>query len=450
MSDAARTGHLLRVLGLAFGLAVVVGGVVGQGILRTPGIVANAVSDPFWIMALWTAGGLLLLIDACAMVELGSSMPKAGGPYVYARRAFGTAVGNVVGWADWLTTALVLSFISVVFGEYCHRLGIAADWPIGILSFALILACVALNWTGTKVSGAAQTMLSAAKGIGLIALVIALLLFRGDPEPAAASAASSISPVLATSAMLVALSAILNTYGGWNGSVYFGEEMVDASRNIARSTFGGILLVMALYLSVNAALLYVLSPAEMAGSELPVADAAGRVFGSGGATLVTIASLVSLAAIANLNVMFNSRIGYAMARDAVLPQIFARTSRGGTPQAAILIGSGVAAAAALTGTYLELVAVVVPLTVVILICVNLASIILRRRDPGLPRPFRMPLFPLPAVAGLLLNTVLLTAMIVDDPTHSLLGIGAAVVLGVAYAIFGNGHAAVPAVEAAAE
>src|SRR5215218_2900723 len=93
-----RAGHLLRILGLAFGLAVVVGGVVGQGILRTPGIVAGAIPDPTWILALWAAGGIIILIDACSLVELGASIPKEGGPYALARRAYGRVPGTVMGW----------------------------------------------------------------------------------------------------------------------------------------------------------------------------------------------------------------------------------------------------------------------------------------------------------------------------------------------------------------
>jgi APA family basic amino acid/polyamine antiporter len=125
-----RVGHLLRILGLAFGLAVVIGGVVGQGILRTPGIVAGAVPDPTWILALWAVGGIVILIDACSLVELGASIPKEGGPYALARRAYGRVAGTVMGWADWINTVLVLSFVSVDFGEYCHRLGIGRDWQI--------------------------------------------------------------------------------------------------------------------------------------------------------------------------------------------------------------------------------------------------------------------------------------------------------------------------------
>ncbi len=431
-------GHLLRVLGLAFGLAVVVGGVVGQGILRTPGIVAGAVPEPTWILVLWAVGGLIILIDACSLVELGASIPRSGGPYALARRAYGRVGGVVVGWADWLNGILVLSFLSVVFGEYCQRLGVGANLPVGILSLLLIVGCSALNWTGTRVSGSSQTLLSAFKGVALIAFVIALFAFGGVAAPVAVSSPTQLtSPTLAAGALLLAMSAILNTYGGWTGGVYFGEEIVAPERNLARATFGGVVLVTVLYVGVNAALLYVLSPAEIAASELPAADAVTRIFGATAGTLITAVSLISIAAIANLYVMFNSRVGFAMARDGVLPEMLARTSRSGTPRPALVVGSVIAATAALSGTYLELVAVVVPMTAAIMASIDLAAIIMRHKEPDLQRPFKMPMFPLPAVAGIVLNLTLLVAMTVNDPWHSLAGIGAALLLGASYAFFGK-------------
>ena len=287
-------------------------------------------------------------------------------------------------------------------------------------------------------SGSSQTLLSAFKGVALLAFIVALLAFGGGAAAVPApSTTESLSPTLAIGALVLAMSAILNTYGGWTGGIYFGEEIVAPERNLARATFGGVLLIMLLYVGFNGALLYVLTPAEMAASELPAADAATRVFGQYGGTLITIVSIVSIAAIANLYVMFNSRVGFAMARDGVLPAMLARTSKSGTPRPALVVGAVIAAAAALSGTYLELIAVVVPMTAAIMASVDLAAIIMRRKEPDLQRPFKMPLFPLPAIAGILLNLTLLVAMTIDDPWHSLAGIVAAVVLGMGYALIGR-------------
>ena len=114
-------GELLRVLGVGFGIAVVVGGVVGQGIMRTPGIVAGALPSPPWILAAWLAGGLTSFIDAFASVELGASVPHAGGPYAFVERAFGSLAGSMTGWCDWLNAVVAVGFLGVVFAEYTHQ-----------------------------------------------------------------------------------------------------------------------------------------------------------------------------------------------------------------------------------------------------------------------------------------------------------------------------------------
>jgi APA family basic amino acid/polyamine antiporter len=373
------------------------------------------------------------------MVEMSASVQCAGGPYVFARRAFGRVGGTVIGWADFISWIVAISFMAVVFSEYCHRLGFAQAIPKGALSALLIAACWALNWTGTRASGASQTLFSAVKGGVLIALIVALAIYSGPPV-AKPEVGPAIAPAIGIAALLGAMRAIVNTYAGWWTSSYFNEEMVAADRNLARATFGGIALVAMIYVGVNAALLHVLSPAAMAASELPAADAAIQVFGPVGGTLMTALAIISVAAIANLVLMLISRIGFGMARDGVLPSQLARVAKGGTPRAALTVAAVVGGVLAATGTYEKLIAVSVPLTVAIVGAVDLAAIVTRRREPDLERPFKMPLFPLPAVIGLLLNALLLAAMLVDDPFHTSAGIGAAIVLGIGYAVLGRREA----------
>ena len=441
----AVAGHLLRILGLAFGLAVVVGGVVGQGILRTPGLVAGAVPSVSLIMLLWLMGGIAVVIDACSVVELGASIPLEGGPYAITRRCYGPTYGTVVGWADWINGTLIVAFLSVVFGEYCQRLGIGGRLPIAILSLALIAACTGFNWTSTRLSGASQTLLSALKGVALIALVLALFLIAPQhPASSAAAAVATARPPILAAAALVAASAVFNTYSGWNATIYFGEEMVAPDRNVVRATFGGILFVIALYLAVNAALLHVLTPAEMAASKLPAGDAAMRIFGTHGDTLITILSLLSVGAIANLYIMLNSRVGFAMARDRVLPAQLARTSASGTPRVALAASALVAAGAAASGTYEQIVSATVALSLGISVSMNLAAIVMRKKEPRLARPFRMPLYPVPALLAMAINLALLAGLLFEDPWHSAIGLAAAIALGLAYSAFATRAAAVPA------
>lgn len=425
----AATGELLRILGLVFGLAVVVGGIVGQGIMRTPGIVAGAVPDATWIMALWALGGIIILIDACATVELGASIPRAGGPYVFADRAFGHVAGTMLGWADWLNWMLAIAYISVVFAEYAHRLGIGTILPQGALAVLLIAAVTTINWLGTRACGASQVIGSAIKGFGLLTLVALLWLMPGGSHPAA-SANPTVAPVLTVAAFAVAIRAIAITYGGWASCVYFCEELDKPERNIARATFGGIALVMMLYLGVNAALLHVLTPAQIAASKLPVADAAAAVLGPMSGTIITLLAIFSVVAICNLFVMSSSRIGFAMARNGVLPAFLTRVSPSGSPRIALLTTAGIAAALASSGGYERLIAIGAPFTIGISAVSNIVAIRMRLREPGLPRPFRMPLFPLPAVIGFSINAVLVTAVFYEDPFDSSLGVGLVVLIGI--------------------
>src|SRR5437773_4431976 len=149
MTSSAPSG-LRRILGVSFGLAVIVGSTLGIGILRTPGLVASQLASPPAILTVWIAGGLFTLLASVCLTELGAMLPQAGGYYVYARRAFGDTVGFAVGWTDWLTYCAVLGYASIGLAEF---LGVLVPSlatlarPVAILT---LLGTVALQWAGLK------------------------------------------------------------------------------------------------------------------------------------------------------------------------------------------------------------------------------------------------------------------------------------------------------------
>lgn len=422
-------GDLLRVLGLGFGIAVVVGGVVGQGILRTPGIVAGALHDPVWILAAWAAVGLFTLIDAFALVELGASVPRAGGPYAFVERAFGRVPGAVIGWSDWFNNLFAIAFIAVAFAEFTQRFGILPGAPTGALAVAVIGACWLLNWLGTSASGLSQNIGSALKAAAL--LVIVGLCFAA-PGPTAAASVVVTHPVLTIAGVAIALRAILNTYSGWNTCAYFCEEVHAPEKNLARATFTGIAVVTGLYVLVNAGLLHALTVDQIAASNLPVADAIETVLGPRGGVVTTAFAMISVAAIANLVVMSVSRIAFGMARSGILPAFLARVAPSGTPRAALLVSVAIAAALASTGAYIPLMAIGATFAILINISVDLAALGLRRSEPDLERPYRMPFFPLPPLAGIAINLVILIALVREDPANTLVGIVAPVAAALVY------------------
>lgn len=437
MTTTATHSHaqLLRVLGLAFGLAAVVGGMVGQGILRTPGIVAGAVHSPELIMTLWVAGALVAGLNALAYVELGTAIPCAGGPYDFARRAFGSVAGLAVGWAGWLVLIIANAYLATVVAEFLHRLGVWPNIGTPIIAVFVLALFWGVNWTGTRISGASQIFFSAIKGVVLLGFVVLLFAHPGSAGPT--TPMEGAGAAVGVAAIAAAMRVILSTYNGWQDAVYFCEELQNPERTLPRSMAIGIGGVALLYVLVNAALLHVLAPAQMASSTLPAADAARVVLGGNGEFALTVFGVLSVAAITNLMTMKSARLSFALARQQLLPAKLTHVATSGTPRPALTTSVLLSAAFAATGTYETLVATSVALTVSMFIIVNAAAIRLRRKEPELQRPFRMPLFPIPAVLAIGVNSALLAALIYDDPLHSLEGFALVAVIALLYSILGQ-------------
>ncbi|MEO8926294.1 MAG: APC family permease [Caulobacteraceae bacterium] len=428
---------LLRILGLVFGLAVVVGGMVGSGIMRAPGVVALGITSPPLFLLAWAAGGGVAMLSAMPLVEAGASVPRAGGSYAIAARAFGPAAGFLTGWISWLQYVASSAFIAVVFGEYVHRLGMAPQLSNSVLAVGLVVAVAAVNWIGTRISGASQSLASAIKGAAFLILAGVLFASRhaGPGAPVAAVSVGAFAGVTTIGAVVMAVRVIYQTYAGWDAAIYFSEEVNRPDRNVARSTFGGIAAVTVLYVLVNAAVLHVLSPAAIAGSALAVGDAAKVSLGAIGDIVITAMGLFSLAAIVNLQTMAAPRITFAMARDGVLPPILARVAKGGAPRLGVAAAAVASAAFAATGSYESIVRIYAPWSMTAIIVICLASIRLRLAEPDLPRPWKMPLFPWIAIVAAAIQASLIAVVVWDDPLAGLASAAAAIAPLPIYLIF---------------
>jgi APA family basic amino acid/polyamine antiporter len=437
-ADHAR-GRLLRIFGLGFGLAVVIGGTIGSGILRNPSVVAAGFVDPKLILLAWLAGGLFVAIDAMPTVELGAAIPLSGGPYSLAARAIGPFTGFFVGWADWQQLVMSTGFISVAFGQYVQRLGFFSELPTGAVAIALLLGCGALNWIGARVGGASQSIGSALKALVLVALVATLFIAHGNP---AAAASAPPPPLFTWVAAAVALRAIYGAYGGWQAAVYFSEEVHEPERNIARATFAGIALVTALYVLVNAAVLHVVPVGLLVSSTLAVSDAATMVLGAGSGTVVTILAIICVATIANLQVMEHVRTTYAMARKGMLPPGLATVSASGTPRAALVvvivsISLVVAGASFIKGELYEvLLNLYAPNIMIIFLLLSYGALRLRRTEPDLHRPYKMPFYPVPALISIAVNALLLVLFLSTDMVTSVWSV---LFLAAAVPLYALGH-----------
>jgi APA family basic amino acid/polyamine antiporter len=432
VSDPAPTttqpGKLLSVLGVAFGLAGSVGGTIGAGILRTPGLVAAQLQTPSLVLLAWLVGGLYALLGAICIAELAASLPRAGGWYVYAEQAFGRRAGWLVGWTDWLAHCIGLAWVATTVGELLAEwipANTAAIWQGRALALLVLALFSAVQLLGVRAGGASQELLSLVKAVAFLGLAAASFVLP-PVIPAVSTAANPAEllqqgPAVAIGAVL-ALQAVITTFDGWASPVYFAEEFSDPSRDLPRSLIGGVLAVLALYLLINAALLHVLPIEVLSEANLPAADAARSVLGQRGGQVISAVALISLLGLINTVVMAAPRILFGLSRDQLMPAALSGVNPGGTPTAALLLTSGCAALLVLAGSFDHLLGMGAFLYVALPLSGIAAQLWLRRQQPELPRPFLSWGYPLtPWLVGSGSLAFLIGAM-VSDTADSLLAL----------------------------
>ena len=431
-------GRLLRLLGVSFGVAVTVGGTVGAGILRTPGLVAAQLLDPWRILGVWGLGGVYALIGTLCVVELGAALPSAGGWYVYSRRAFGDACGFAVGWTDWLAQSAALAYLSVSVGDFAAVLWPRVASDAKLTALLTLATFTAIQWLGLRSSSWTQEATSLLKGAALLILVALCFLHRPAPE-ALSVAASTLRPGLTLAGLMLALQAIIGTYDGWYTAIYFTEEDRDPGRNLPRGALGGVACTIGLYLLFNLGLMHVLSVKTLAESSLPAATAAQAIFGGSGGAIVTALALASLLSVINAVLMLATRILFAVARDGLFAQRATVVNRGGTPVTAMLLTTVAAAGLVLSGTFQQLLAVQSVLLVGVYASGFLALLTLRRREPELPRPFRVPGYPWTPLLMLAVSAAFLVANVAGDLRSSALALGLLAASYPAYRLLARGR-----------
>jgi basic amino acid/polyamine antiporter, APA family len=419
------TGGLLRVLGVAFGLAIVVGNTIGMGILRTPGEVAAHLPSVPLFLGIWVAGAAYALLGALSLAELGAMHPRSGGLYPIARRGLGPYPGFVVGWSDWLSTCGSVAAVAIVLAEYSAPLITPLLGHESAVASAVVLAFAALHWRGIRVGDAAQRATSLLKAVALIGLaLVALVMGAGggaaDGIPQAIAPSTSLpGGLVLVAAIVLALQSAIYTYDGWTGPIFFGEEVENPGRDIPRAMVGGVLLVMFIYLALNVAFVRVIPIHEMAGDPFVAATAAARLFGPKGDLVIRLLMIVSLIAAVNALQLMASRVPFAMSRDGFLPARLHRVNAGGTPVPAMLLSTFVAVVFIATNTFDTALALLAFFFVANYALCFIAVFVLRFREPDSPRPFRIPGYPWVPALALAGSLAFLVAALFGDSANSM-------------------------------
>jgi APA family basic amino acid/polyamine antiporter len=439
--------ELKRELGTWAAASIVVGTVIGSGIFLVPKAMVLRVGTPQMVFFVFVFGGLLSLAGALSYSELAAAMPEAGGEYAYLREAYGPMWGYLYSWTQmWVAKSGSIATLATGFFYYLTTFFPVLDGvfytvhlPLGpnggplelrygqLFAMALILALAWLNYFGVKLGGNVQVTVTGVK-VALIAFIIIAGLGLGHVH-----AADPVAPVPLTAAgFFAALVAALWAYDGWNNVAMVASEVKDPQRNLPRALIWGTLAVIGIYLLANAAYFKVLTASEVGGSTRVAAEMMRRIFAAPGASAVSIAAMISIFAALNGSILSGSRVPYAAARDGLFFHAIARVHpRYATPSVSILALSGWAALLVLSGRYEQLFTYVIFASWILYGMTTAAVIVLRRKRPDMPRPYRTLGYPWVPVIFVLVAAVLVLSTLLDSPRESIMGI-ALILLGLPF------------------
>jgi basic amino acid/polyamine antiporter, APA family len=412
-------GELLRVLGVVFGLAVTIGGTIGMGILRTPGDIAKYLPTPSLFIGIWIIGGVYALLGAVSVAELGAMIPRSGGFYVFAHRALGNYAGFVVGWSDWMSTCATIALISMVVAEYSGVLFPTLVNHTTAMALVVTLFFALLHWRGVLWGSYTQNLTSLVKVLAFTAFALIALLHQGAASSPVAATIAARHGFALFAGVILALQGVLYTYDGWYGVCYFGGEIRNPKRDVTVSMFGGVLLVVAIYVLINLALLHVLGISGIANRELAIGAAAAVIFGRYGDTIIRVLAVISMLSTINAYTLSAPRTLYAMSCDGLFTHHGRAVNRGGTPTITLVISTIVAILFIVSGTFNQVLAVVAFFFVSYYTMAFISVIILRRREPDLPRPYRVWGYPWTTIIVIVGSIAFLGGAVAGDTKNSL-------------------------------
>lgn len=422
---------LLRVLGLGFGLAVIIGNTIGAGIFRAPGTIAEQLPSPFLFVGVWLIGGLYALLGAIALAELGAMIPRSGGQYVFARYALGEYAGFIVGWSDWVSTCGSAAAVSLVIGQFAGALFPALQGRSVPIAVAVAVFFALLQWRGVVWGSTTQNLTSLLKAIAFLVLICAAF-FLGL---GGSFKTSELAPhnYAFFGALIISLQSVIYTYDGWAGVIYFSEEVTNPGRDVPRSLFGGVLAVIAIYLLVNLALLYVLPVSQIAGKEFAAGAAAQELFGRYGDAVFRWLTIVSMLSAINAYHLMSTRVLFAISRDGLFIKRAAQVNTGGTPTLPLMLSVAVAVLFIVFGQTFERVVTILAFFFVANYTLSFISVfVLRKREPNKERPYRAWGYPWTTALALIGSVLFLAGAIASDTRNSL---WALFLLAVSYPLF---------------
>jgi APA family basic amino acid/polyamine antiporter len=452
---------LSRQLNLFDSIMVMMGIIIGSGIFLTTGIMAKTIPSPLLILLAWFVGGVLTLAGALTYAELGASMPRAGGQYVYLKEAYGPLVGFLYGWITFLVYMTGgIAALAIAFAEYfgylipvlstdkiCFSLSLKIVKSSDSFTFSMaqltavfiILFLSLVNYLGLRFGKSIQNIITVVKIATLAGFIL-----MGGIAGRGRSISFALNPSDLDFSQLVigfglALIAVFWAFDGWNNINFVAGEITNPGRNIPRALFIGTIGITVLYVLVNYIYLYSLPVTDLSGVVRVAEKSASALFGGHWGVVVSIVVIVSTFGSLNGSILTGPRVYYAMARDGLFFSRVARVNpRFKTPGFAIAIQALWSSILVCSGSFEQIITFAMFISIAFWIAAAAAVFKLRRKYPSLDRPYKtwgypvIPLIFILASSGILLNTL------IEKPVESLAGVGLAIIGIPAYYIWKRG------------
>lgn len=446
--NSGSSPHLLRTLSLTAAIMIVAGSVIGSGIFRKPSVMAGQLLSPELLILVWIIAGVITFIGALVNAEVAGMIHKTGGQYNYFREMYGDLIGYLYGWSIFAVIQTgSLAAIAYVFAEYLGYFFVFPEAPDALKNFELyiplvgkiypfyefgfklvaILAIVfltAINYVGVIFGGFVQTLITIIKILSIVFLSAALLLF-GDGSTSNLYYGFSIKPEIATNiftAFGLATAGAFWAYDGWNNVTFVSGEIKNPQRNVPLALLYGVAIVVALYVAINMAFLYVLPIEVMKDSPLVAATAAEKVFGQNGGIIIALAVVISAFGALNGNLLATARVQFAMARTNLffksLGKIHPRYS---TPHVSLVAQGIWSSVLVMSGTFDVISDYVVFAAWFFYMLGAFGVFILRKKYPDKYRPYKVWGYPITPIIFVVFSFLFLTNSLIYDYQNSMFG-----------------------------
>jgi APA family basic amino acid/polyamine antiporter len=401
-------------------IAIVIGCIIGSGIFLKPSIVFGNAGSPVMGLLAWVAGGVITLASALTIAEIASSIPKTGGLYVYLEELYGDVWGFLLGWVQ-----TVISYpasgaaLAIAFSTYATFFIPMSNIQQKLLSTAVLAFVIIMNIIATKFGGVIQTIATAGKLIPIAAIILFGLINGGAHD------FRSVQVVTEGAGFGAAILGTLWAYDGWIGVTNIAGELKNPSKEMPKAIIYGVTMVMAVYVLINVALLNIIPIETITSSTTPASDAAVVLFGNAGASFITAGIIVSVFGAMNGYLLTGARIPLAMGERNQLPysgRLSSLHKRFGTPANALLLETVFAIIYIFTGTFNTLTDLLVFVLWIFFVMGVFGVFLLRKKVPAEKRSYKVPLFPITPIIGIVGGIYILISTILSDPTRSIIGI----------------------------